>query len=310
MKFISKHFFAFWHSFKNSFRLFRKHDTLTLGAALSYYTGFSLIPIIIIVISVAGSFLGPQAVQNEIKTQLQNFVGIKGAEELEGIIKVVYLPDRNLIATIIAVILLMVGATSVFSQLHTSLNLIWDVKTTARKPIASFFIHRLFSFAMIVCLSFLLLVSFLIHAVLAIFSQYLDAHSPNTSVFILKLSEFFISYGFTTLLFAMIFKYMSDAKPKWRDVLPGALFTAVLFAIGRYMMGIYVTHFYSNDGYGAVGSMVLLLIWVFYSSQIIFFGAEFTHALAAEHGILLDPIAVKPDTDKKLKDAGVLLAKP
>jgi membrane protein len=277
-----------------------------LGAALSYYTGFSLIPIIIIVISIAGSILGPQKVQEEIKTQMESFLGPAGAQELEGIIKVTYLPDRNPVATIIAAVLMLIGATSVFSQLHTSLNLIWNVKDKAKLPILRFFINRLFSFAMIVSLSFLLLVSFLVHTGLAVFSKYLDSHLPHTSIFILQTVEFFISYGFTSLLFATIFKYMSDAKPRWHIVWPGALFTAVLFMLGKYLMGIYLVHFNIDSNYGAAGSMVLLLIWVFYSSQIIFFGAEFTHALAAEHGILLDPLAVKPDTDRGMKHTHVL----
>ncbi len=306
MKFLKRHLFAFWNSFWNSFRLFRKHDTLTLGAALSYYTGFSLIPIIIIVVSTLGLILGPQAVQQEIRAQLQNFLGAKGAGQLEGIIKVAYLPDKNIIATIAAVILLLIGATSVFSQLHTSLNLIWNVKGNVKQPVARFFIHRLFSVAMIACISFLLLVSFVVHTALAVFSGYLNSHLPHTSVFILSTSEFLISYGFTTMLFALIFKYMSDAQPRWISVWPGALFTAVLFMLGKYLLGIYISNFNVDSNYGSAGAIVLLLTWVFYSSQIIFFGAEFTHALAAEHGILLDERAVKAGTDKGMKHTHVL----
>ena len=298
MKFILLHLRAFWNSFRNSFRLFKKHDTLTLGAALSYYTGFSLIPIIIMVLSIAGSVLGPEAVQSEIKNQLQSFLGQEGAKELESIIKVTYLPAHNLLATAIALLLLIVGATSVFSQIHTSLNLIWNVKGNVKQPILRFFMQRFFSLAMIVSLSFLLLVSFTVHAALAVFSTYLDNRLPNTSLFILHTAEFLISYGFTTLLFAMLYKYMSDAKPKWRIVIPGALFTALLFMVGKYLMGIYLTHFNIDSNYGAAGAMVLLLIWVFYSAQIIFFGAEFTHALAAEHGYSMDPEAVAAQADK------------
>lgn len=306
MKFILRHLHAFWNSFRNSFLLYKKHDTLTLGAALSYYTGFSLIPIIVIVISIAGSFMGQQAVQDEIRAQLSYFLGSNSAQELNGIIKVVNAPDKNAFSTITAVVLLLIGATSVFSQLHSSLNLIWNVKSGVKQPILRFFIHRLFSFAMIVCISFLMLVSFLIHAALALFSNYLDRRLPQTSVFILHLIEFVISYGFTSLLFAMIFKYMSDAKPKWRSVWPGALFTAFLFVVGKNLMGIYITKFNIDSGYGAAGSIVLLLTWVFYSSQIIFFGAEFTHALAAEHGILLDTAAISEDADEGIKHTKVL----
>ena len=306
MKFIKYHLLAFWNSFINSFRLFRKHDTLTLGAALSYYTGFSLIPIIIIFISTLGLILGPQAVETEIRGQLEGLLGAAGAQQLDGIIKVAYLPDKNIIATVVALILLLIGATSVFSQLHTSLNLIWNVKGNVKQPIARFFIHRLFSIAMIACLSFLLLVSFVVHAALAIFSDYLDKHIPHTSVLILSVSEFLISYGFTSLLFAMVFKFMYDAQPKWSSVWPGALFTAVLFMLGKYLLGIYISNFNVDSNYGSAGAIVLLLTWVFYSSQIIFFGAEFTHALAAEHGVLLDSNAVRSDADKGLKHTRVL----
>ena len=306
MKFIHHHLLAFWNSFVNSFLLFRKHDTLTLGAALSYYTGFSLIPIIIIVVSTLGVILGPEAVQSEIQTQLQSFMGTGPAQQLEGIIKVAYLPGKSVIATIVAIILLVVGATSVFSQLHTSLNLIWNVKGNVKQPVLRFFLHRLFSIAMIACLAFLLLVSFVIHAALALFSKYLSSHLPHTSVFILQTSEFLISYSFTSLLFAMIFKYMSDAQPLWRSVWPGAMFTAILFMLGKYLLGIYITDFNVDSNYGAAGAIVLLLTWVFYSSQIIFFGAEFTHALAAEHGVLLDARAVKANTDKGMRHTRML----
>jgi membrane protein len=306
MQTIIKHLLAFWNSFINSFRLFRKHDTLTLGAALSYYTGFSLIPIIIIVISFLGAIVGPQLVQQEIKTQLQNFLGTKGAEELQGILNVTYRPGNNLIATVIAIILLCIGATSVFSQIHTSLNLIWGVKGNLRQPILRFFLHRLFSFAMIICLCFLLMVSFIVHFALSIFSGYLNSHIPYSSVLILSTSEFFISYTFTTLLFAMLYKYMSDAKPRWRSVWPGALFTAVLFMIGKHLLGIYITNFNLDTNYGSAGAILLLLTWVFYSSQIVFFGAEFIHALAAEHAIILDPEAIKAHADKGLKHTHAL----
>ena len=298
MKTIIRHFKAFRNSFRNSFLLFKKHDTLTLGAALSYYTGFSLIPIMIIVLSVSGTLAGAQRVESEIKVLLESFLGEHGAKELEDIIKVTYMPAHNKFATAIAVVLLLFGATSVFAQIHSSLNLIWNVKGNVKQPILRFFMQRVFSLAMIVSLSFLLLVSFLVHAALAMFSDYLDSHLPDTSLFILRASEFLVSYGSTTLLFALIYKYMSDAKPKWRIVFPGALFTAILFILGKYLMGIYLTNFNVDSNYGAAGAMVLLLIWVFYSSQIIFFGAEFTHALAAEHGYPIDPEAVRTDADK------------
>ena len=306
MKIIKRHLLAFWNSFINSFLLFKKHDTLTLGAALSYYTGFSLIPIIIIVLSVAGSLVGVQTVESEIKTLLENFLGQHGAKQLEDIIKVTYLPAHNKFATAIAIVLLLFGATSVFAQIHSSLNLIWNIKGNMRLPILRFFMQRIFSLAMIVSLSFLLLVSFMVHTGLAFFTSYLNQHLPQSSILILNISEFLISYGFTAMLFALVFKYMSDAQPQWRVIVPGALFTAVLFTFGKYLMGIYLTNFNIDSNYGAAGSMVLLLIWVFYSSQIVFFGAEFIHALASEHGYSIDPNAVRVHADKGMRNTHVL----
>jgi membrane protein len=306
MKFIKLHLLAFVNSFRNSFRLFKKHDTLTLGAALSYYTGFSLFPIIIIVLSIAGTLVGPQTVEREIKILLVNFLGVHGAKELEDIIKVTYLPAHNKFATAIAFLLLLFGSTSVFAQIHSSLNLIWDIKGDVRQPIIKFFMQRIFSLAMIVSLSFLLLISLVVHTALALFSGYLNTYFPQTSLYILYTFESVTSYGFTTLLFALMYKYMSDAKPKWRFVFPGALFTAILFMLGKYLMSIYLTNFNIDSNYGAAGAMMLLLIWVFYSSQIIFFGAEFTHALASEHGVSLDPNAVRTNADKGMIHTHVL----
>ena len=291
----------YWNVFRNSFKLFKNHDTLTLGAALSYYTGFSLVPILIIVVSVAGALLGPDAVQGEIKRQLLHIMGPAPAEQMENIIKAAYRPGQNLVATGVATILLIIGSTSVFIQLRTSLNTIWCVKDKAKKPILKFFIDRLFSFAMIACLIFLLLVSLSIHAGLAALANYLNQHNPNISTFVLEVVDFVFTFILTSLLFGIVYKYMSDAKIKWRSVMPGAVFTALLFALGKYIIGLYLSHTTIVDTYGAAASIVLIYTWVFYSSQVLFFGAEFTHALSKEHGRLLDPEAIYADADGDLK---------
>ena len=299
MKF--KHgFLIYWNAFRNSFKLFKSHDTLTLGAALSYYTGFSLVPILIIVISVAGALLGPEAVQGEIKRQLLHIMGPEPAEQLENIIKAAYRPGHNMFATLVALVLLIVGSTSVFIQLRTSLNTIWCVKEQSKQPILKFFIDRLFSFAMIACLIFLLLVSLSVHAGLAALANYLNQHNPNISSFTLEVVDFILTFALTSLLFAIVYKYMSDAKLHWRSVLPGAAFTALLFAIGKYLIGLYLSKSNIVDTYGAAASIVLIYTWVFYSSQVLFFGAEFTHALSKEHGKLLDPTAMNISTDENI----------
>ena len=291
----------YWNVFKNSFKLFKNHDTLTLGAALSYYTGFSLVPILIIVISVAGALLGPDAVQGEIKRQLLHIMGPEPAGQLENTIKAAYRPGHNMFATGVASVLLIIGSTSVFIQLRTSLNTIWCVKDKSKEPILKFFIDRLFSFAMIACLIFLLLVSLSIHAGLAALANYLNQHNPNISTFTLEVVDFIFTFALTSALFAIVYKYMSDARIHWGSVIPGAAFTALLFAIGKYLIGLYLSKSTIVDTYGAAASIVLIYTWVFYSSQVLFFGAEFTHALSREKGKLLDPLAMQQDMDKNIK---------
>jgi membrane protein len=204
-------------------------------------------------------------------------------------------------ATSVASILLIIGSTSVFIQLRTSLNTIWCVKDKSKEPILKFFIDRLFSFAMIACLIFLLLVSLSIHAGLAALANYLNQHNPNISTFTLEVTDFIFTFALTSVLFAIVYKYMSDAKIHWGSVLPGAAFTALLFAIGKYLIGLYLSKSNIVDTYGAAASIVLIYTWVFYSSQVLFFGAEFTHALSREKGKLLDPIAMQQDTDNGIK---------
>jgi membrane protein len=255
------------------------------------------VPVLIIVISVAGALLGPEAVQGEIRRQLLHIMGPAPAGQLEDIIKAAYRPGHNLFATVVALALLIVGSTSVFIQLRTSLNIIWSVKDQAKQPILKFFIDRLFSFAMIACLIFLLLVSLSVHTALAALANYLNRHNPNVSQFMLEAVDFIFTFGLTSVLFALVYKYMSDAKLYWKSVLPGAMFTALLFAMGKYLIGLYLSESEIADTYGAAASIVIIFAWVFYSSQVLFFGAEFTHALSKEHGKMLDPLAMKADPD-------------
>jgi len=170
--------------FRNSFRLFLTHDTFTLGAALSYYTVFSIVPIIIIVMSIVAVVLGPGAAVGEVKTEIQGFLGSKGAEQLQELIKAVYKPGHNWLATGIAFILLIIGATSMFSQIRTSLNTVWEVKPQAKGPVIRFIIDRLFSFGMILCCAFLLLVSLVLHAGISAFTDYLTVRFSGLSVWV------------------------------------------------------------------------------------------------------------------------------
>ena len=284
---------TYWGAFRSSFRLFKNHDTLTLGAALSYYMGFSLVPILIIAMSVAGAIFGPMAVQGEVQRQLAHLLGAGPSEQLQEIIKAAYKPGEHTLAATLALIALLVGATTVFGQLRTSLNTIWEVKEQAKKPVMRFLINRLFSFAMIGCLIFLLLISLTIHTGLEALAHFLSKRNPEISADLLNVIDLIFSFVLTGILFSFVYKYMSDAKLKWKSIFPGAFFTAILFALGKYLIGFYLSKADIASTYGAASSIVLILLWVFYSSQILFFGAEFTRALSVEKGVSLDPVAIK-----------------
>ncbi|MDB5283165.1 MAG: ribonuclease [Bacteroidota bacterium] len=291
-----------WNVMKNTVTLYRAHDTSTLGAGLSYFMVFSIAPILIIIISVAGTILGPKAVEGEIKNQIEGLLGSSTAQQMQDMIKAAYQPGRTWIATVISIVLLLAGAIGVFDQLRSSLNTIWDLKPGAKKKLLSYLVNRLFSFAMIICVAFLLLISLVFHAGLALLSKYIGAHLPALSKIILASIDLGLSFGLTLLLFAFMYKFMSDAKMKWKIVWPGALFTTVLFIAGKYMIGLYIGKSNLANGYGAAGSLIVLLAWVFYSSRIVFFGAEFTRALAILRGEELNTSATK-DNKATIEDA-------
>jgi membrane protein len=285
-----------WNVIKNSVKYYDDHDTSTLGAGLSYYMVFSIAPLFIIIISVAGSLLGPDAITGEIKEQVQKVMGAGTAQQIQDMIKTAYRPGRNWIATTLSVIFLITGALGVFTQLRTSLNVVWDVKPGEKKPFLRYLLNRLFSFGFIICIAFLMLVSLAVNAAIAGLSGYLSHRLPALSKILLGALEIVISFGLTTLLFTLIYKFMSDIKIKWRNVWYGGIFTAVLFAIGKYIIGIYIAKSNLGNTYGAASSLIIILLWVYYSSQIVFFGAEFTRALALERGT---PLETQIEPEKK-----------
>ena len=269
--------------------LFRSHSTGTLGASLSYYMIFSIAPIMVIIVSVGGAILGPDAVSGSLKHQIESVLGSSTAKEFQDMVKGAYQPGKNWIATSLSIILLLFGAIGVFDELRNSLNIIWDIPPTAKKRFITYLVNRSFSFGMLACIAFLLLVSLVIQTGLAAFSDYLNNVLSAVSKILLTAIAFILSFGLSSLLFAFIYKFMSDAKIKFSVVWPGALFTAGLFDVGKLLIGLYISKSNLANTYGAASSMIVLLLWIFYSSQIVFFGAEFTRALALQRGIKLAP---------------------
>jgi membrane protein len=277
---------------KETYRQFSQDDTWTLGAALSYYTVFSLAPILIIVIAVAGMVFGHEAVQGEVYGQVRQFLGPEGARQVEELIKNAYKPGQSQVATWLAGATLIFGATTVFYQLQMALDRIWEVKPKTHKGFKSllqYVRNRILSFSLIVGIGFILLVSLVVNAALVALSNYMKARFPDVAVIIFKIIEILLSFGIITTLFALIYRFLPDARVKWRFVWIGAGFTAALFVLGRFLIAYYLGKSDVGSTYGAAGSIVLVLLWVNYCSQILFFGAEFTQVYACSKGYIIKP---------------------
>lgn len=256
----------------------------SMGAALSYYTLFSLAPMLIIVIAVAGMVFGQEAAQGEIVAQLRGIMGEEGAVAVEGMLKAAREPAKGLVATIVGIAILLLGATAIFGELQSALDRIWRVP--APKEVSGIW-HllrtRLLSFGLVLGLGFLMVVSLVVSAALAALDKWWGSWFDGWDVF-LEILNFVVSFGILTLLFAMIYKIMPRANISWRDVWTGAAVTALLFTIGKVLIGLYLGKSSLASGFGAAGSLVVLIAWVYYSAQIFLFGAEYTWVYANRHG--------------------------
>lgn len=268
---------------KTTFKEWTEDKAPRLGAALAYYTIFSLAPLLIIAIAIAGLAFGEQAAQHQLQEQIRGMVGSQGAEAIQTMIAKASRPSSGIVATIIGLVTLVLGASGVFSQLQDALNTIWEVKPKEGRGIKGIIKDRVLSFTMVLGIGFLLLVSLVLSAVLAALGSFLNTLMPNMSI-LMQIANIVISFAVITLLFAMIFKLLPDVEVSWRDMWLGAALTAVLFTIGKLAIGLYLGHSSATSVYGAAGSLVVLLLWVYYSAQILLFGAEFTQVYAMKCG--------------------------
>ncbi len=271
-----------------------------LAAALSYYTIFSIAPLLVIVIAIAGLAFGQDAAQNKIVDQITGVVGSDAANLIQTMIQNVNKPGAGTIATIIGGVTLLAGAAGVYGQLKNSLNTIWNIEPKPGpggiKGVISGLLSQVLSFGMVLGTGFLLLVSLVLSAALAALGSWLGERLPIPSG-VWELINAAVSFGVITLLFAAIYKFLPDVTIKWRDVLLGAAVTSLLFALGKFLIGLYLGKTVSASAYGAAGALVVLLLWIYYSAQILFFGAEFTQVYARTHGSLLpQPGAAQPAT--------------
>jgi membrane protein len=260
-----------------------------LAAALAYYTIISLPALVILIIALAGMILGEEAARGQIVQQLQALLGQEGAKSIEEMISsAARAESKSLRASILSSVTLAFGATAVVIQLQDALNTIWEVTAKPGNFIRSFIFNRILSFGMILGVGFLLLVSLVVSALLAMLNDSLGAMAPNLK-FIWTTVELLVSLILISGLFALMFKYLPDAKIAWSDVIIGAILTSLLFNIGKLVIGLYLGNSNIGTTYGATGSLVILLVWIYYSAQIFFLGAEFTQVYARRHGSRIEP---------------------
>jgi len=278
-----------WTSLKESFSGFSDHKVTKLSASLAYYTIFSLGPLMIVIIFIAGRFFGQEAVQGEIFNQIKSFIGANAAEQIQTIIKNAAISGKSGIAAAIGVITLLIGATTVFGEIQDSINSIWGVKAKPKAGIMKLIMTRLLSFGMIASLGFLLLVSLAVTALVEAIGNRLQNAFPDVTVVLLYIVNLIITLGVITALFAIIFKVLPDIRIKWNAIWPGAIATAILFMIGKFLISVYISKSNIGSTYGTAGSLVILIVWIYYSSIILYFGAEFTKAYALQKGVAIVP---------------------
>ena len=269
-------------------KAFAQDEPFELAAALSYYTLLSMAPLLLIITGFAGFLLGQQEVQRELIEQMRDLVGNEGASLMRTVINNASEPGTGVWSMIIGLSLTVLGATTVFSQLQVALNRILGVEAAPANAVLGFLWTRLIAFGVVLGIGFLLLVSLILSAVLAAVNQYLDRYLPGAPLLWQMLNEA-LSLGMITVLIAALFKFVPNVRIAWRETWLGAFTTAILFTIGKVLIGIYLGQASVGSAYGAAGSAVVLMVWVYYASLILFFGAEITEVVARRRGVPVTP---------------------
>jgi membrane protein len=280
---------SLWQLAKDSVMQWIDDSPFQLAAALSYYTLFSLAPLMIIAIAVAGFAFGREAAQNQIVETLQGLVGQESARAIQGMVEnASRQPKTGLVSTVIGIIALIFGAGGVVGQLQTSLNTIWGVEPKPGQGVWGFVRQRFISFSMVLGIGFLLLVSLVVSALVTGITEFVGTVFGGTEV-VAHALDLIVSFAFITVLFAMIYKFLPDVRIEWGDVWIGAALTSLLFTIGKFLIGLYLGSSGVSSTYGAAGSLITVLLWVYYSALIFFLGAEFTQVYASRYGSGVKP---------------------
>lgn len=296
---------------KDTFIAWNDRDSFGNSTILAFYMIFSLPGLLVIIITIAGYFFGEKEVTEEVTTQVQKSIGGNTAKQIESIVNQASQTESSIWGTILGIATLLFGATGVFYQLQKILNRVWGVKPNPRQKILKFIRDRLFSFGLILVVGFLLLVSLLLSTAISAASNWFSDQLDDYLIVIFKVLDIVVSIAIITLLFAAIYKFLPDVKIEWSDVWIGAFLTAVLFVIGKFLLGLYFGYSNPASVYGAAGSIILIMLWLSYAGLIILFGAEFTRVYANRYGRKILPSEVAepldppcPDPEDKKKQAG------
>lgn len=279
---------SIWTLIKESYKQWSEDKASRLAASLSFYTMLSISPLLVLTVAVAGFVFGTSTAQQQLLDQIRNLVGEQGAQAAQNMLENAAQPNVASVAGIIGLATLLWGASNVFNQLYESMNMIWNVEPKPGQGIVANLMKRGLAFSMVLAIGFLLLVSLVVSAVLAAMGAYFSTLLPGGDL-IWQAVNFLVSLGIITLLFALLYKYLPDVRIAWRDIWLGAFVTALLFVIGKELLSFYLGRQSFGSTYGAAGSLVVLLVWVYYSAQIFFFGAEFTQVYATRYGRGMEP---------------------
>lgn len=292
-------FAGFLPILKKTYKGWNEDDPFRQSAIIAYYAIFSLPALLVLIINIAGVFFGKDVVSGEISRQIESIMGAETAKQVSEIVSKASETKAGVISTVLAIVTILFGATGVFVQLQKTLNQIWDVRQKTTKGFLKMLKNRLFSFGLILSIGFLLLMSLIISSLLAAVSEWFKGFFPDIIAVILFTLDFVVSLCVISVLFALMFKVLPDVKTKWKDVATGSVLTAILFILGKYALSFYFGKADPASAYGVAGSVVLILLWVSYSSMILFFGAEFTKQYAVFH-----KHEIVPTTDAEKIEAG------
>ena len=300
----------FWRVLTATFMGFINDNGLKLSASLAYYTIFSIAPLLILIISIAGLVWGQDAASNKLYPQIAHYVGSAAALQIQDILKNLELSGKSATAVIIGSVTLLIGASSIFIEIQDSLNIIWRVKAKPKKGWVKLIQNRFVSFSLIISLGFLLLASLVVNVVMNAVSQWITHFLPVVTTLLLNGVNLGITLIIISVLFGIIFKFLPDVKIRWKDVRTGAFFTAILFMVGQSLITLYIQYTAKSSAYGAAGSILVILVWIYYTAAILYIGAEFTQVYAEAIGSHIEPAdyAVSVQQTEVLKDVAELPA--